>query len=135
MQLKGNTIKLLTLILLLFLTGCSLLKHDGYVRSHEECFDVHSCVAKITEIIENTWYIPDSYTEGLEVKFRVKLANNKTIISISILESSGNREFDMSAVEAIKKIHTMVELNGLDDETYKQNFKQFSFSFKPDINA
>ncbi len=113
------------------LTSCALIKRDGYARDYEECSSIEKCAEVIKAIIEHSWYIPDSYTDGLMVKLRVKLSSNKTVTSISILESSGNREFDMSAVEAVKNLHTIVELNGLDDEIFEQNFRQFVFAFKP----
>jgi TonB family protein len=105
------------------------------VRSYENCLDVNGCAKVLKSVIENHLVNPSPEISGLEVKLRVKIGDNKMVISVVILESSGNREFDMSGVEAIKLVRDFRELNGLSKENFDANFKQFVFAFKPDSNA
>jgi len=117
----------------LFLSGCSTIDRPIFVRSYQNCIDVNSCFNTIRTTIESKWHVPENAAKnGLQAKLRVHLTDDKVVSEILVIESSGNIDFDKSAIDAIRLAQDFRELNGLNKEIYEENFKHFIMGFKPD---
>ncbi|WXG58646.1 MAG: TonB C-terminal domain-containing protein [Candidatus Sedimenticola sp. (ex Thyasira tokunagai)] len=119
--------------LVLFMFGCSTLERPVYIRSYPKCIDVDTCFNIIRAVIESKWHIPESAAEkGLQAKLRVHLGDDKEVIKIVVVESSGDLEFDQTALDSIQLAKDFRELDGLSKEMFETNFRKFIMVFKPD---
>ena len=85
-------------------------------------------------IIAN-WTRPLSARRGMEVILVVKLVPTGQVVGVSVLKSSGNDAFDLSALQAVKKVGRFDKLQELSRQSptvFEQNFRQFQLVYRPD---
>jgi len=85
-------------------------------------------------IIAN-WTRPLSARRGMEAILSIQLVPTGQVIGVSVLKSSGNDAFDLSAQQAVKKVGRFDKLQELSRESprvFEQNFRQFQLVFRPD---
>ena len=120
---------LIVLIITTMMNGCSSFV---YVRSYDSCSELVACLYTIKTVIENNWRVPPEAIENnLEVTLRINLDNDKVVSNIAVTKSSGNNDFDQSAIEAVRQAKEFRELNGLRKEIFEKELTQFSMRFKP----
>jgi colicin import membrane protein len=66
------------------------------------------------------------------VKLLIKLVPTGQVISVQLIETSGNEAFDRSAVQAVYKVGHFDRLRELDIQNFEKTFRQFQLVFKPD---
>ncbi len=93
---------------------------------------ISSYSAYITERIEANWNRPPSARREMEVKLLIKLVPTGQVISVQLIETSGNEAFDRSAVQAVYKVGHFDRLRELDIQNFEKTFRQFQLVFKPD---
>lgn len=81
------------------------------------------------EIVQN-WSRPPSARNGMEVILRVHLVPTGEIVDVKVEESSGNRAFDRSAVQAVRKSSRFVV--PADALKFERDFRVFTVLFRPD---
>ena len=81
------------------------------------------------EIVQN-WSRPPSARNGMEVILRVHLVPTGEIVDVKVEESSGNRAFDRSAVQAVRKSSRFVV--PADALRFEKDFRVFTVLFRPD---
>lgn len=84
----------------------------------------------IRRLISQSWKQPASFDPNMQVLLRLKLNQNGDLISIRILESSGNSAFDSSAVSAIRKFSPFEAVKNADAAVFKM-FETIDVMFKP----
>jgi TonB family protein len=92
---------------------------------------VMSYAGWISERVGNSWSRPPSARSGMIVKLRVNLVPTGRVVSVDIVESSGDDAFDRSAVQAVHKAEPYSRLTELDSELFDEQFRQFVFIFNP----
>lgn len=85
----------------------------------------------ISERVGNNWSRPPSARSGMIVELRVNMVPTGRVVSVDIVNSSGNDAFDQSAVQAVRKAEPYTRLTELSPEIFDQQFRQFLFSFNP----
>lgn len=76
------------------------------------------------------WSRPLSARLGMEAKLLVELIPTGRVMSVTVVESSGNAEFDRSAEAAVNKAREF-EVPA-ESEIFERHFRQFSLLFRPE---
>ncbi|RLA41403.1 MAG: cell envelope integrity protein TolA [Gammaproteobacteria bacterium] len=85
-------------------------------------------------IIAN-WNRPLSARRGMETILSIQLVPTGQVVGVSVIKSSGNDAFDLSAQQAVKKVGRFEKLQQLSRESpviFEQNFRQFQLVFRPE---
>lgn len=85
-------------------------------------------------IIAN-WNRPLSARRGMEAILSIQLVPTGQVVGVSVLKSSGNEAFDLSAQQAVKKVGRFDKLQQLSRQSpavFEQNFRQFQLVFRPE---
>lgn len=91
-----------------------------------------SFAALIQRTVINYWSRPPSARNGMEVLLQLQLIPTGEIVSVTILQSSGNTAFDRSAVNAVEKAGSFPELKNLPPNKFEQTFRRFRLLFRPE---
>ena len=92
---------------------------------------VMSYASWISQRVGNSWSRPPSARSGMIVKLRVNLVPTGRVVSVDIVESSGDEAFDRSAVQAVHKAEPYNRLAELSSDLFDEQFRQFVFIFNP----
>lgn len=76
------------------------------------------------------WSRPLSARLGMQAKLLVELIPTGRVMSVTVVESSGNAEFDRSAEAAVNKAREF-EVPA-ESEIFERHFRQFSLLFRPE---
>ena len=103
----------------------------GALEDIENQQTVMSYAAWISERVGNSWSRPPSTRSGMIVKLRVNLVPTGRVVSVDVVESSGDEAFDRSALQAVRKAEPYTRLTELSPELFDEQFRQFVFIFNP----
>ena len=84
----------------------------------------------IARTISKNWYRPPSARNNMRTLLEVKLTRAGKVQNVQILDTSGNRAFDLSAKEATLKSE-FPEIQNLPLSTYEKYFREFIILFAP----
>ena len=92
--------------------------------------EVQSYQAGIYDLVRKNWSRPPSARNGMQARFVVELIPTGEVLSVALVDSSGNGSFDRSAEQAIRRARRfdVPEDNGL----FEANFRRFYFLFRPE---
>lgn len=91
-----------------------------------------SYAALIRQTVEGYWSRPPSARNGMEVLLAIQLIPTGEVVSVSIVQSSGNTAFDRSAVNAVNQAGAFPELQKLPTREFERTFRRFSLLFRPE---
>ncbi|MCB1616045.1 MAG: cell envelope integrity protein TolA [Pseudomonadales bacterium] len=86
----------------------------------------------IRQRVEQQWSRPPSARRGMEVLLEITLVPTGYIVNVAILKGSGNRAFDLSAEQAVRKVEKFEELKNMPASVFEAQFRQFRLLFKPE---
>ena len=78
------------------------------------------------------WSRPPSARNGMECVIAIQLVPTGEVVASSLLMSSGNKAFDLSALNAVKKAGSFPELKNLSSTEFERNFRRFRLLFRPE---
>lgn len=90
---------------------------------------VQSYRATIYEAVLNNWSRPPSARNGMAVRFLVELIPTGELISLTVVESSGNEAFDRSAEQAVRQTRRFQVPS--ENALFEEHFRRFYFLFQP----
>ena len=93
---------------------------------------VLSYSALIQRTVINYWSRPPSARNGMVAELRLQLVPTGEVVSVTIVESSGNTAFDRSAVNAVEKAGSFPELQNMPPREFEKNFRRFRLLFRPE---
>lgn len=85
-------------------------------------------------IIAN-WNRPLSARRGMEAILSIQLVPTGQVVGVTVQKSSGNEAFDLSALQAVKKVGRFDKLQELSRQyplVFEQNFRQFRLIYRPE---
>ena len=85
---------------------------------------------RIQRAIVQAWSRPPSARLGMQARLRVDLVPSGDLLSVAILESSGNTAFDRSAEQAVRKVGRFEVPK--ESRLFENNFRRFTLLFKPE---
>ncbi len=86
--------------------------------------------AAIYDLVRRNWSRPPSARTGMSARLEVELIPNGEVITVTVVESSGNAAFDRSAEQAVRlaRRFDVPEENRL----FETHFRRFYLLFKPE---
>ncbi len=87
--------------------------------------------AMIAAKIEQNWSRPPSARLGMKCQLQIQLIPTGEVISVTVIEGSGNAAFDRSAELAVKKVGRFEGLKGMDSVLFERYFRQLTLTFNP----
>lgn len=83
----------------------------------------------IKQKVNRSWIRPASTTAGLKCTIRVRVLSDGTVMDAEIISSSGDKDFDQSAENAVNKASPLPVPK--DKELFAREFRSFQFLFNP----
>lgn len=111
-------------------TQLALAEELADLREAEADDETMIYAAAIREAIKGAWSRPPSARLGMQARMRVDLVPSGDLVSVVILESSGNAAFDRSAENAVRKV-TRFDVPQ-DNRLFERHFRSFTLLFKPE---
>ena len=106
------------------------LEKEQRVKTQNDAGDALSALKdQIAAKVEDNWRRPQISEAGLIATIRVKVARDGRVTSVRITRSSGDRYFDQSAENAVRKASP---LPFPADPAYYEFINEFDFKFNPD---
>ena len=91
---------------------------------------VRTYQAGIYDLVRKNWSRPPSARNGMQARFVVELIPTGELLSVALLDSSGNAAFDRSAELAIRRAKRFSVPE--DNAVFEANFRRFYFLFRPE---
>jgi colicin import membrane protein len=92
--------------------------------------EVQSYQASIYDLVRKNWSRPPSARNSMQARFVVELIPTGEVLSVALVDSSGNGSFDRSAEQAIRRARRFDVPK--DNELFEANFRRFYFLFRPE---
>src|SRR3990167_1333724 len=86
----------------------------------------------IVKLVSEQWRRPPSARNGMSVEVLIEMLPDGTIINASVTRSSGDGPFDSSAVQAVRNVGRIAEMQQLDRATFDRLYRQRRAVFKPE---
>ena len=83
----------------------------------------------IKQKVNRSWIRPVSTTAGLKCTIRVRLLSDGTVMDAEVISSSGDKDFNRSAENAVNKASPLPVPK--DKELFAKEFRTFQFLFNP----
>ncbi|WP_439862273.1 cell envelope integrity protein TolA [Pseudomonas sp. MBLB4136] len=86
----------------------------------------------IVRLVSEQWRRPPSARNGMSVEILIEMLPDGTITNASVTRGSGDAPFDSSAVQAVRNVGRIVEMQQLDRATFDRLYRQRRVIFKPE---
>ncbi len=86
----------------------------------------------IIKLITESWQRPMSARSGMSVALLIQMLPDGTITNASVTRSSGDAAFDSSAVQAVRNVGRIAEMQQLDRATFDSLYRQRAVLFRPE---
>lgn len=93
---------------------------------------VDTYVAIINRTVASYWDIPPSARNGMTAVLAIRLVPTGEVISVEVLQSSGNAAFDRSVEQAIRKAERFPELRDMSTTLFETSFRNLTITFRPE---
>lgn len=99
----------------------------------EESYAVaaQSYIGAISQRIEQNWSRPPSARNNMECELLIKLVPTGRVINVDVVKSSGNAQFDRSAVQAVQKAEQFPIVKEMKPEVFERYYRELKLVFKP----
>ena len=87
-------------------------------------------IRKIQKKFIDIWIKPFVLNEDIQVSILITLAPSGEILSRNLIESSGNKKFDESAMKAVSKINFLQDVSDLSRYDFEKYFREIDLVFK-----
>ena len=109
----------------------ALAQEEGFLSAEQDEAMAQSYVALIAQAIERQWSRPPSARRGMKCELQLQLIPTGEVVSVNVSKSSGNRAFDRSAEQAVKKVGEFETLKDMPAPVFERYFRQFTLVFDP----
>jgi len=109
----------------------ALEEEQGLLQEEEFANEAQSYISKFRQRVESKWSRPPSARTGMRCTLRIQLVPTGRIVSVDVVESSGNPAFDRSAVQAVKKVELFPEVKEMSSDVFERYYRNFKFLFNP----
>ena len=113
----------------------ALDSEDEFLADEQSAQLAQGYQSYIQQRIIANWNRPLSARRGMETILSIQLVPTGQVVGVSVLRSSGNDAFDLSAQQAVKKVGRFDKLQQLSSQSptvFEQNFRQFQLVFRPE---
>ncbi len=113
----------------------ALNSEDEFLADEENEQVAQGYQGYIQQRIIANWTRPLSARRGMEAILSIQLVPTGQVVGVSVIKSSGNEAFDLSAQQAVKKVGRFEKLQELSRQSpavFEQSFRQFRLIFRPE---
>lgn len=113
----------------------ALDSEDEFLADEQSAQLAQGYQSYIQQRIIANWNRPLSARRGMEAILSIQLVPTGQVVGVSVLKSSGNDAFDLSAQQAVKKVGRFDKLQQLSRQSpavFEQNFRQLQLVFRPE---
>ncbi|PCJ42216.1 MAG: protein TolA [SAR86 cluster bacterium] len=89
-------------------------------------------VAIIHNTVAGNWDIPPSARNGMTAVLAIRLVPTGEVISVNVIQSSGNAAFDRSVEQAIRRAERFPELQDMSTTLFESSFRNLTITFRPE---
>ncbi|MGA1741069.1 MAG: cell envelope integrity protein TolA [Pseudohongiellaceae bacterium] len=93
---------------------------------------VDTYVAIINNTIASNWDIPPSARNGMTAVLAIRLVPTGEVISVEVVQSSGNAAFDRSVEQAVRRAERFPELRDMSISLFEASFRNLTITFRPE---
>ncbi len=90
-----------------------------------------SFMSVISQRVEQHWSRPPSARNGMECELLIQLVPTGRVISVDVVRSSGNAQFDRSAMQAVNQAEQFPELRNMAPEVFERYYRELRLIFRP----
>lgn len=108
----------------------AMAEEEAYRQSLQDKQTIQSYADLIRRRVEQNWSRPPSAKKGMEVLLEIQLVPTGYVTGVSIIRSSGNPSFDLSAQQAVQKANRFPELKDMPPRVFEQHFRRFKMLFR-----
>ena len=105
---------------------------EEFEQAESDAEVAESYIAMLKQVIENNWSRPLSARNGMQAELLIQLVPTGEIVSVNIVQSSGDAAFDRSAENAVKRVGRFDELQDMPGEVFERYFRKLRFRFRPE---
>lgn len=91
-----------------------------------------SYIALITRQVQNNWSRPPSARNNMQAELALQLVPTGEVVSVTVINSSGNGAFDRSAEKAVLRAERFPELQDLPPRVFEKYFRRLNLIFRPE---
>lgn len=88
-------------------------------------------VATINRTISINWDVPPSARNGMTAVLAIRLVPTGEVISVDVVQSSGNAAFDRSVEQAVRRAERFPELQDMSTTLFESQFRNLTITFMP----
>lgn len=93
---------------------------------------VDTYVAIINNTVASNWDIPPSARNGMTAVLAIRLVPTGEVISVNVVQSSGNAAFDRSVEQAVRRAERFPELQDMSTTLFETTFRNLTITFRPE---
>lgn len=109
----------------------ALAREEASLLEETYAVTAQSYMTAIAQRVIQNWSRPPSARNGMQSILLIRLVPTGRIVSVDILKGSGNAAFDLSAVQAVKKVEQFDEVKDMPLEVFERHYREFEFNFNP----
>ncbi len=111
----------------------ALLNDEEVTREGDLSDDeIGKWVGLISSRVEENWTRPPNARKDMKVVMEIELLPNGDVVDVTIVESSGDRAFDLAAETAVRKVGRFEEIATMKPELFDKVFRKFKLLFNPE---
>lgn len=89
-------------------------------------------VAIINNTVASNWDIPPSARNGMTAVLGIRLVPTGEVISVDVIQGSGNAAFDRSVEQAVRRAERFPELQDISTTLFETTFRNLTITFRPE---
>lgn len=93
--------------------------------------EAQSYIELISQRIEQNWSRPPSARNGMNCELLIQLVPTGRVVSVNVVESSGNPAFDRSAELAVQKAESFPEIKDMSPQVFEKYYRRLRLRFNP----
>ncbi|MGE8066196.1 energy transducer TonB [Pseudomonas sp. NPDC089569] len=83
----------------------------------------------LVQKIVSQWHRPEGAHDGASVRVNITMERDGRLKSAKVIKSSGNKQFDQSAINAIMAVQKVPEISQVSDDTFRRLYKERTLDF------
>jgi len=109
----------------------ALAEEQAMLQAQQDAVVAQSYQEAIVARIHNNWSRPPSARNGMRARLKIQLVPTGRVVSVTVVESSGNAAFDRSAEQAVRKAEQFPELQEMPSRVFERHFRELFIIFEP----
>lgn len=94
--------------------------------------DIAKYIGLIASRIADNWSRPPNARRDMTVVLEIELLQTGQVVNVRIVQSSGNRAFDLAAEAAVRKVERFEAITDMKPELFNKTFRKFQLLFNPE---